>query len=414
MTSGLLLTFFMLVLLLVGALLASALSNDPGFVMVVWHDHQILTSVGIGLVICLLLAVAMVFLFIVFSTILFGSSYFYQRRKAYTRRKTLMSMDASIRQRLVNNYPASFAAMEVSLTKNSLNLRPFNKKKGSALHLLQADVARLAGLYPAAMDHLTQIDSDDHELATLVRAQVCIDSGDLAQAQNLLDLLLVYPERGMLEPVRESLQPHFDLQVGSLWTRLACLQPWKMLSSHLLPQQKNIDWDGWLRALTHSELPEDADDRVKRLQLMMPSEIQAEHASFVFPLLVRVAAYISAHELAQRVLAERLDLSLLDQWMSLCVVQPIELPIPSIEALLQSLEQRFPAQPDVVLVRVRWMRHQHAQSAIPYSESQLLEQLKPYAQHPLVQHYQLIWQVENAGLAADLREAILQQLSISR
>ncbi len=414
MTSGLLLTFFMLLLLVMGALLASALSNDPGFVMVVWHDHQILTSVGIALLISLLIAVALVFLFVVLSTILFGSDYLHQRRKAYTRRKTLMSLDTSIRNRLVNNYPASFAAMEESLTKNSLNLRPFNKKKGSALHLLQADVARLAGLYPAAMEHLTQIDSDDHELATLVRAQVCIDSGDLAQAQNLLDLLLVYPERGMLEPVRESLQPHFDLQVGSLWTRLACLQPWKMLSSHLLPQQKNIDWDAWLRALTNSELPEDAVDRVKRMQLMMPSEIQAEHASFVFPLLVRVAAYLSAHELAQRVLAERLDVSLLDQWMSLCVAQPIELPTQSIVALLHSLEQRFPAQPDVVLARVRWTRHEQALAHISPNEAQFVEQLAPYTQHALVQHYLLTWQVESAVLDDGLREALLARLDSAR
>ncbi len=418
MTSGLLLTFFTLTLLVIFALLASALSNDPGFVMVVWHDHQVLTSVGFALIICLLIAVALIFLFVVFSTILFGSSYFYQRRKALTRRKTLMSLDVSIRNRLVNNYPASFASMEESLTKNSLNLRPFNKKKGSALHLLQADVARMAGLYPAAMDHLTQIDSDDHELATLVRAQVCIDSGDLAQAQNMLDLLLVYPERGIMEPVRESLQPHFDLQVGALWTRLASLQPWKMLSSHLLPQPKSIAWQAWLQALASEALPDDAEDRVKRLQLLMPAEIQAEHASCLFSLLVRTGAPLAAQDLAQRVLTERLDTTLLDQWVSLCLAKKAEFPVTAIEALLHSLAQRYPAQPDVVLAQVRWTRAERASPAVQGEEPSVdsggdhqLEQLRPYAQHPLVQYYLLVWKLQDMGLDETLLTALLARLS---
>lgn len=421
MTSGLLLTFFTLLLLAVFALLASALSNDPGFVMVVWHEHQILTSVGFALLICLLIAVALIVIFVMFSTILFGSSYYYQRRKALTRRKTLMSLDVSIRNRLVNNYPESFASMEEALTKNSLNLRPFNKKKGSALHLLQADVARIAGLYPAAMEHLTQIDSDDHELATLVRAQVCLDSGDLAQAQNMLDLLLVYPERGIMEPVRASLQPHFDLQVGRLWTRLASMQPWKMLSSHLLPEAKTIDWQAWLQALASVDQPEDAEERIKRLQLMMPAELQSEHASCLFALLVRAGATLAAQDLAQRVLSERLDTALLDRWMTVCLTKPVELSIPAIEALLQSLEQRYPAQPDVVLARVRWTLHERASHAalgsdvsIVDSDQALLEQLSPYAQHPLVQHYLLVWKLQHAGLDEELRAALLERISLSR
>ncbi len=417
MTSGLLLTFFTLLLLVVFALLASALSNDPGFVMVVWHDHQILTSVGFALLICLLIAVALIVIFVVLSTILFGSNYYYQRRKALTRRKTLMSLDVSIRNRLVNNYPESFASMEEALTKNSLNLRPFNKKKGSALHLLQADVARLAGLYPAAMEHLTHIDSDDHELATLVRAQVCIDSGDLAQAQNMLDLLLVYPERGIMEPVRESLQPHFDLQVGRLWTRLACLQPWKMLSSHLLPQPKSIDWQAWLQALAAQELPVDAEDRIKRLQLMMPAEVQAEHASCLFALLARAGATFAAQDLAQRVLMERLETTLLDQWMTFCLVKSAELPASSVETVLQSLEQRYPAQPDVVLARVRWTRHAQAglegqdDTLVLDRDAPLLEQLSPYTQHALVQRYLLVWKLQRADLDDALRTALLERLN---
>ena len=290
------------------------------------------------------------------------------------------------------------------------------------LHLLQADVARMAGLYPAAMDHLTQIDSDDHELATLVRAQVCIDSGDLPQAQNMLDLLLVYPERGMTEPVRESLQPHFDLQVGALWTRLASLQPWKMLSSHLLPQPKTINWQAWLQALASEALPDDAEDRVKRLQLLMPAEIQAEHASCLFTLLVRANATLAAQDLAQRVLTERLDTTLLDQWMSLCLAKPTELAVPVVEALLNSLEQRYPAQPDVVLAWVRWTRAErlgHAAAPIDdgsvvYSDALLFEQLSPYMQHPLVQHYTLVWKLQGAGLDDDLRTALLERISPAR
>jgi len=159
------------------------------------------------------------------------------------------------------------------------------------------------------------------------------------------------------------------------------------------------------------------------LQLLMPVEIQADHARCFFTLLVRANATLAAQDLAQRVLTERLDTPLLDQWMSLCLAKPTELAMPVVEALLNSLEQRYPAQPDVVLARVRWTRAErlgHATApiddeSVAYSGDALFfEQLSPYMQHPLVQHYTLVWKLQHASLDDVLRTALLERISPAR
>ena len=412
MTSGILLTLFSLILLFALALLANALSDDPGYVLLVWQHWQVQTSVGFSLLMILLLAVIFLLLFFIIRAILFGSSYYYQKRKALTRRKTLMSLDESIRHRLVGNIPASFMSMEESLTKNSLNLRPFNKKKGSALHLLQADVARLAGFFPSALEHLNHIDSDDHELATLLRAKIALDAGEFIQAQGLLDFLLSYPDRGFVEPVRESLQPAFDQHVGFVWSQLAVLQPWQMLSNSLFPNTQSIDWSGWLKSLTLAQQPEDAIERVDRLLQLMPQNYQDQQVCLLFGLLRRVGADQAAFELAQRTLADRLEITLLDQWMSLALTLADDQTTEAVNTTLVSLDQRYPAQPDVVLAQVRFARYQAQKQGVDeVSLLALQARLEPYQSYVLIQHYQLIWQIEeNKPLDDVTRSALLFRL----
>lgn len=411
MTDGIILIVFSAILLLVLAILTSALSDDAGFVLMVWHQWQIQTSVGFALLAVVLLSVLFIVLFFLIRAIWFGSEYFYQKRKAYTRRKTLMSLDAAIRQRLVANFPAAFAAMEDSLTNNSLNLKPFNKKKGSALHLLQADVACQAGLYAAANEHLLQIDSDDHELAMLLQAKICIASGDYSHAQSTLEMLLSYHERGVIEPVREALQPDFDRQVGVLWSDLASKQPWHMLSYLIFPAAQNIDWRLWLNALSVHDIPEDAPDRLTRLLQIMPIETQDQVANEIFGLFVKAGQYSRAIELAERVLATRLDAALLENWISVCVAHAVESSTQSVDNVLTQLEQRYPAQPDVVLARVRWMRHQALSQ--PEQNDVALGLLSPYPNHALIQQYLLIWQLErSAQLDDDLRTKLLNRIKL--
>jgi tetratricopeptide (TPR) repeat protein len=411
MTDGIILIVFGAILLLVLAILTSALSDDAGFVLMVWHQWQIQTSVGFALLSIVVLTILLIILFLMIRAVWFGSEYFYQKRKALTRRKTLMSLDAAIRQRLVANFPAAFAAMEDSLTNNSLNLKPFNKKKGSALHLLQADVACQAGLYAAAHEHLTHIDSDDHELATLLRAKICLASGDYSQAQSTLEMLLTYSERGIIEPVREALQPDFDRQVGVLWSDLASKQPWHMLSYLIFPATKYIDWSLWLKALSTHELPEDAADRLTRLLQIIPLETQDHFATEIFALLVKAGQYSLAMELTERVLATRLDAMLLAGWMSVCIEHAVESAAQSVDNVLVQLEQRYPAQPDVVLARVRWMRHLAASQ--PEQIDVALALLNPYQNHPLVQKYTLIWQIESqSNMDEQLRTTLLNRMSV--
>lgn len=412
MTDGIILIVFSVVLLLVLAILTNALSDDAGFVLMVWHHWQVQTSVGFGLLMIALLTIILIVLFFVVRAVLFGSEYFYQKRKAKTRRKTLMSLDTAIRHRLVADDAGSFLAMEDSLTNNSLNLRPFNKKKGSALHLLQADVACRAGLYIAANKHLTQIDSDDHELATLLRVKICLATGDFLQAKSALELLLIYPEQSVTEPIRESLQPHFDRQVGVLWSQLAAQIPWQMLSQSILPAQQYIDWSLWLQALLTHDMPEQAADEAIRLLLLMTPEIQDQHADALFAVLIRAHADQRAFELAEHILSQRLDVGLLSDWMSACLSHSTEDMIQCVERVLVQLEHRYPAQPDVVLARVRWMRAQLQSSAQFEQMHAVLELLSPFQNHKLIEHYQLIWQLEDhMGLDDQLRTALLDNLN---
>ena len=409
MTDGIILIVFSVVLLLILAVLTSALSDDAGFVLMVWHQWQIQTSVGFALLTIIVLTIVLLILFFLVRAFVFGSEALYQRRKALTRRKTLMSLDAAIRQRLVANFPAAFAAMEDSLTHNSLNLKPFNKKKGSALHLLQADVAYQAGLYAAASEHLTQIDSDDHELAMLLSAKICLASGDYSQAQSILEMLLTYSERGIVEPVREALQPDFDRQVGVLWSDLASKLPWHMLSYLVFPAAKNIDWTLWLQALSTHDIPDDASDRLMRLFQIMPIESQDQYANEVFALLVKAGQFFRAIELAERVLAVRLDASLLASWLSVCIDHDIESTRQSVDNILAQLEQRYPAQPDVVLARVRWIRH----LGQPEQQAEALALLSPYDSHALIQKYLLIWKIETQpNIDEHLRQLLLNSINL--
>lgn len=412
MTDGIILIVFSVIVLLALAILTNALSDDAGFVLMVWHQQQVITTVGFGLLMVALLTIILIILFFVVRTILFGSEYLYQKRKAKTRRKTLMSLDTAIRHRLVADDAGSFLAMEDSLTNNSLNLRPFNKKKGSALHLLQADVACRAGLYDAANAHLTHIDSDDHELATLLRVKICLATGDFLQAKSALELLLIYPEQSVTEPIRESLQPHFDRQVGALWSQLAAQIPWQMLSQSILPAQQYIDWNLWLEALLTHEMPEQATDEVTRLLLLMTPEIQDQHADALFTVLIRAHADQRAFALAEHILSQRLDVALLSHWMSACLRHVTEGQAQCVDRVLVQLEQRYPAQPDVVLARVRWMR---AQLQLPVQSAQMhaaLDLLSPFQNHRLIQHYQLIWQLEDyQGMDDHLRTALLDNLN---
>jgi tetratricopeptide (TPR) repeat protein len=411
MRDGIILIVFSTVLLLILAILASALSDDAGFVLLVWQQWQVQTSVGFALLAVILLTILLIILFFFIRAVWFGSEYFYQKRKAYTRRKTLMSLDAAIRQRLVANFPAAFAAMEDSLTNNSLNLKPFNKKKGSALHLLQADVACQAGLYAEANKHLNQIDSDDHELAVLVRAKIYLASGDYLQAQRALEMLLTYPERGVIEPVREGLQPDFDRQVGVLWSELASKQPWHMLSYLIFPAAKNIDWPLWLHALSTHDMPEDAADRLTRLLQVMPQENQDQYANDIFSVMVDAGQCAQAIELAERVFATRLDAALLASWMSVCISHDVESVQQSVDNILVQLEQRYPAQPDVVLARVRWVRHQAVSQ--PEQLDTALALLSPYPNHSLIQQYVLIWQLESLPQIDDqLRITLLNRIKL--
>ncbi|GAC1373644.1 MAG: hypothetical protein NVSMB40_10110 [Aquirhabdus sp.] len=411
MTDGIILIVFSAILLLILAILTSALSDDAGFVLMVWQQWQIQTSVGFALLAVILLSILFIVLFFLIRAIWFGSEYFYQKRKALTRRKTLMSLDAAIRQRLVANFPAAFAAMEDSLTNNSLNLKPFNKKKGSALHLLQADVACQAGLYAAANEHLLHIDSDDNELALLLRAKICIASGDSSQAQSTLEMLLTYSDRGVVEPVREALQPDFDRQVGVLWSDLASKQPWHMLSYLIFPAAQNIDWSLWLNALSAHDLPEDAADRLIRLLQIIPIETQDQYANQIFALFVKAGQYSRAIEMAERVLSTRLDAPLLASWMSVCITHAVESSMQSVDNVLVQLEQRYPAQPDVVLARVRWMRYQAASQ--PEQSAAALALLSPYPNHALIQQYLLIWQLESAPqLDEQLRATLLNRIKL--
>ncbi len=410
MTDGIILIVFSAILLLLLAILTSALSDDAGYVLMVWHQWQIQTSVGFALLAVLLFAISFIILFFLIRAVWFGSEYFYQKRKALTRRKTLMSMDAAIRQRLVENFPAAFAAMEDSLTNNSLNLKPFNKKKGSALHLLQADVACQAGLYAAAIEHLTQIDSDDHELGMLLRAKIDIASGDYAQAHSTLEMLLSYHERGVVEPVREALKPDFDRQVGVLWSELASKLPWHMLSYLIFPAAHHIDWSLWLNALLAADVPEDAADRLTRFLHVMPTETQDPFVNEIFGLFVKAEQYSRAIELAERVLATRLDAPLLASWMTVCIVHAVESSTQSVDNVLVQLEQRYPAQPDVALARVRWMRHLAVSQ--PEQLDAALALLSPYQNHPLIEKYTLIWQLESQpNLDEQLRTTLLSRIN---
>jgi hypothetical protein len=413
MTDGIILIVFSVILLIALAILTNALSDDAGFVLMVWHQWQVQTSVGFAILIIGLFSLTLIILFFIIRAVLFGSEYFYQKRKAKSRRKTLMSLDSAIRHRLVADDAGSFLAMEDSLTNNSLNLRPFNKKKGSALHLLQADVACRAGFYEAANAHLTHTDSDDHELATLLRVRICLATGDFLQAKSALELLLLYPEQRVTEPVRESLQPHFDRQVGELWSCLAAEIPWQMLSHSILPASQNIDWNLWLQALLTHELPEQATDEAIRLLLLMPPEIQDQYANILFEVLMRAHAVQRAFMLAEHTLSNRLDIPLLSNWMNACILHPSEEVTQFVERVLVQLEQRYPAIPDVVLARVRWIRHQLSVQPISQPEQlhAALDLLTPFQNHALIQHYQLIWQIEDkTHLADDLRTALLDNL----
>jgi|GEM_PF-6381006 len=447
MTSGILFILFSLIILMLLALIASLLLSDAGYVLVIWNGWQAQSSVGFLLLTTLVCAIGFILLFFISRAILYSSSAYREKRKIKSQVKTLISLDDAIRNRLVENFTQAFTVMEKALTRYSLNQHPLNKKKGSALHLLQADAAKRAKRYPDALAHLTEIDSDDHELASLIRAQIFLETGDLVHAQSTLELLLAYPEQGYKEPVREALQPKFDEQVGMIWSRLAALQPWDMLTRTRQPLPALIDWSLWLQALNQVTAPAEASILITRLLDSMPTAIQDQHARDLFALLSRYGTDQQVQILIQRVFGERLDTDLLDAWttheLSQTTVSPqtavslaesslaetisatnheAEAPestthtstlhsgaIPEhIDSILSLLEQRYPAQPDIALARTRW----HAHRALFSEPASVMQSLaETYPQHSLIQHYLQLAAIERLSLAPELRHSLLARLA---
>ncbi len=463
MTSGILFILFSLIVLMLLALIASLLLNDAGYVLVIWNGWQAQSSVGFLLLTTLVCAIGFILLFFISRAILYSSSAYREKRKIKSQVKTLISLDDAIRNRLVENFTQAFAVMEKALTRYSLNQHPLNKKKGSALHLLQADAAKRAKRYPDALAHLTEIDSDDHELASLIRAQIYLETGDLVHAQSTLELLLAYPEQGYKEPVREALQPKFDEQVGILWSRLAALQPWDMLTRTRQPLPSLIDWSLWLQALNQAVAPAEVTLLISRLLEQMPIAVQDQHASLLFALLARYGTDQQIQTLIQRIFGERLDPDLLNSWTTYTLLQTTKSPVTAphdsaatvntapatdtittepdpvvssdggvsttatqmpqqklsqpnqtasqipdhVDSILSQLEQRYPAQPDIALARTRWQ----AQIAVFAEPASVLHALaETYPQHSLIQHYLQLAEITRLPLSAEMQQSLLTRL----
>lgn len=338
------LLLFLLLLVLAGALLASSLMGDAGYVWLVWQGWQVQTSVGLLLLAMLVFSIVIVLLLLLLGTLLVWPERRRQRVLAQDQAYHLAQLEQSS---LYSVLAAPVQALECLQ-------QPRQRVMPVVWPLLQASQALAAGLPQIAAHALEQTPSQADELAMLVQIELALSEHQAEIAAPLLLFLRQTPA----ETFRQRLEPAFTEQLDRLWLRWAEQQAWPALQSGVPKAFSREQWRVLLWALLAQLAQMTHANEIALLHVYdrLTPEQQQHNALAWVQLLIRLPeGQGRAWLLVLEVLTQRFDPALLP--LLLRLARTFALPLgedQQVTQVLQQLHERYPGQPSIRLAQARW------------------------------------------------------------
>lgn len=340
----LMLSALMLLMVLAGALFASSLSRDSGYVLVLWQGWQLQTGVGFFLLLLLCSAVLIVLFLLLFSTLSGG----FGRRK---------NSQLQAQQQLLNQLQHAMVYQILQAPEQALDRLSLQQAQQPSGWL------RLAQLYFAAQinsqgnlqRYLSDVPESHQVFAQLIQAEWLLQQQQPEQALPLL--FLVYP---VLPPhVPAHWHPALEQAVLRLWGQYALQQPWQVLQVAPLPILPLEAQQAWLHALRQQSAgasPEQFAQLLAYYDRQTAAERTASVMAWLQLLVVMSAADERAWLLAIGDLQQQLSAEVLWLWLTLATrTARSATEQQQAEQLFDSLNQRYPAQPNVRLAHAWWL-----------------------------------------------------------
>lgn len=349
----LMLSLFLLLVVLAGGLFASSLSRDAGYVLVLWQGWQLQTGVGFFLLLLLCLATLFVSLLWLFSALSNG----FGRAKKAQQQQEQQQMLTQLQHAMVYQI---LHAPEQALDR--LSLQHMQQPSGW-LRLAQLHFAAQINQQGNLQRYLAEIPEPQQVFAQLIQAEWYLQQQQPEQALPLL--FAVYP--ALPEQLPVYWQSTVEQAVLRLWGSYAAQHAWQFLQVQPRPVLSTTAEQVWLQSLIQqhaSALPE------QQAQLLIYYDAQpvAQRNRLVLEwlslLLLIPEAAQRAWLLATAELQQQLQPKILVSWLELAT-QPTrtELEQQQAEQLFESLNQRYPAQPNVRLAQACWLYHHQETTA---------------------------------------------------
>lgn len=338
------LVIFLLLLLLAGALLASSLIGDAGYVWLVWQGWQVQTSVGLLLLAMLIFAIVIVLLLLLFGSLIVWPERRRQRVQAQDQAYHLAQLEQSS---LYSVLAAPVQALECLQ-------QPRQHAMPMVWPLLQAHQALAAGLPQVADQALQQVVSQADELAMLLQIEIALAERQLDVAVPLLLFLRQTPA----DSYRQRVEPAFTAKLDQLWLRWAEQHAWSALQSGIPTGLNREQWQALLTALLAqiTQITHSHELAVLHAYDGLTPEQHQHNALPWIQLLIRLPeGQGRAWLLVLEVLHQRFDPALLP--LLLRLARTFALPLghhQQVTQVLQQLQERYPGQPSIRLAQACW------------------------------------------------------------
>lgn len=342
----LVLSFLLLLMLLSGALFTSGLSRDAGYVLVLWQGWQLQTGVGFFLLLLLCAAISIFALLLLF-TLLSASL---RRGKKYQAQQAQQQLLIQLQHAMVYQI---LHAPEQALDRLSLQ---HSQHPSGWLVLIRLYFATQIIQQGHLERYLADIPASQQVFAQLIQAEWLLQQRQPDQALSVL--FTIYPT------LPEHLPPYWQQAVQQavlrLWGLYAVQQPWRMLQIEPFPTLSVPTQQAWLQAL-RQQCRGASPEQMVHLLAYYDRQSLAQRLEMAVEWLELLVLVSEADERAWlfvlAILQQQLCPDVLWLWLQLAVRssrQPVA--HQQSEQLLNSLNQRYPAQPNVKLVHACWLQ----------------------------------------------------------
>lgn len=343
----LMLSFLTLLLVLSGALFASSLSQDAGYVLVLWQGWQLQTGVGFFLLLLLCIAVFLVLLLLLFSA-LSGAMLRGKQRRHDAQQQLLTQLQQATVYQILH-------APEQALDR--LSLQGIQQPSGW-LRLAQMYFAAQINQQGNLQHYRSDLPEQQQVFAQLIEAEYWLKNQQPEQALPLL--FAVYPQLPLSLPVYW--HAAVERAVLRLWGMYAIQQAWSFLQIEPEPALPVETQRGWLQALRRQRTTAST-EQIGLLLAYYDRQTPEVRTTLAQDWSVLLFAIPAAEERLWLLLIGDLQQQLRPEllWLWLVVALRVNRSVTEqqqTDQLFLSLNQRYPAQPSVRLAQACWLQSQ--------------------------------------------------------